>query len=189
MQPLTERVTLLLQRFDGPAVPLPELVRLLRENGVAVSEPVLLRSLAAEPEHFRVLEPGRCLRTSPARAELPWAQWSWVVPPGGGKTRRAGQRDPWTLWRLETGLMQLGWQLDLDSVTDLARWFGMVLEAERLRALLSPDGCRDAPAAVSSAAAAASANPHLRPPPRATARAPWRAPGGRPSRPRATRSG
>ena len=184
MHSLAERVSLLLERLDGPAVPLPELVRLLRESGVAVSEPVLIRSLTAEPERFRVLHPGRCLRASPSRAQLPWAQWSWVVPPV-----QASPGAPAALRRMRAGLVRLGWQVDASSVTDLARWFGMVMEAERLRARLPVPVRRDAPALSPSVAAAASATPRLRPPPRATAGGSWRGPAGDRNRLPAARSG
>ena len=85
MQPPVERAAALMTRLGRAAVPLDELVRLLREEGLALSEPVLLRSLAAESARFRLIEPWRALRAGG------WMILSGVLEPeADGLIRAAG---------------------------------------------------------------------------------------------------
>jgi hypothetical protein len=143
MQPLAERAAAVVRRLSGPAVPLPELVRLLRESGIPVSGSVLLRALAAEPERFRVLEPCRALRRA-GRLDAPsWDALTWVVPAAAPEPRDPPDPQRPALRKLRTSLVRLGWQVDPHSSTDVARWFGMVLEAARFRAALQMDTPQD----------------------------------------------
>ena len=80
MQPLVDRAAAVIDRLGTSAVPLAELVRLLREGGVAVSEPVLQRSLAAEPGRFRLIEPWRALRAAGKLVRGPWGEGPCVIP-------------------------------------------------------------------------------------------------------------
>lgn len=163
MLPLADRADAAVRRLGRPAVPLPELALALREQGSPVSESVLLRSLQAEPERFRLIQPWRALARGsrdPEEAqgvrargatEAPsgawtaaagaWASAPWVVAaPEDGGARRAEaaapippspQRD--ALARMGRSLAGLGWGVDDGSATDVARWLGMVVEAERFR--------------------------------------------------------
>ena len=183
MLPLADRAAAVMKRLGRSVAPLPELTRALRENGVAVSEPVLLASLKAAPERFRVIEPWRALKGSAWVGE-PWSATTWVVP--AHRELRAephAARRP-ALERLQETLVTLGWELDHGSVTDVARWFGMVVEAERLRERLPAEGS-PAPLTPSetapSAAAGASATPRLRPRPQDGATNAPRRPPGRPT--------
>jgi hypothetical protein len=169
MQPLVDRAAAVMDRLGNAAVPLAELVRLLREGGIAVSEPVLQRSLAAEPERFRLLEPWRALRAAGKLLKSPWGETAWVIPARAVGERDVGPPRPAALGRLQSTLIALAWELDPSSSTDVARWFGMVLEAERLRAVLPVSAAPPAASLSSSGGAAASATPRPRPGPPASA--------------------
>jgi hypothetical protein len=180
MQPLVDRAAAVVNRIGRSAVPTGEVVRLLRESGVAVSESVLLRSLNADPERFRVIEPWRALRGAHALG-APAGGTTWIVP-ARSAARDAGvsPRRP-ALERLHATLLALGWRLDRSSATDVARWFGMVLEAERLSDRLPPEQRASVPAVNGRGAAAASATPRRRPQPPRTASSSTRPPAGRPT--------
>jgi hypothetical protein len=172
MQPLVERAAVVVRRLDRAAVPLPELTRLLREGGTVVSEGVLLRSLVAEPERFRVLEPWRALRRFGESGETAWGRSAWVVPGPRPTPPDPLERQRPALRRLSATVAGLGWALDPTSSTDVARWFGMVLEAERFRSAVPAEGRGAAPHALSDPAGdGPSATPRPRRPLPETARA------------------
>ena len=110
MQPLVDRAAAVLRRQSVPVLPLRELARLVGQSGMAVSETVLLRAMAAEPERFRTVQPWRALpgvepdprararlqaparpsaRPSPARARAP--------QPSPFPGRSAGEGEIWVL--------------------------------------------------------------------------------------------
>jgi hypothetical protein len=160
MLSLAERAAILVHRSSLAAAPVPELVARLREAGVPVSEGVLMRSLAAEPERFRVLEPWRAILGG-GRGSAPWERAAWVVPccgdaPGACESERPALR------RLRASVTGLGWQVDAASSADVARWLGMVLEWERFRERLTPE--------ARAAAESATPRPGPRTPPRRPAR-------------------
>ena len=203
MQPLAERVDVVLKRLGGPAVQLSELARLMVESGVAVSETVLARTLAAEPARFRVLRPERALGARPphngsrlssgARAHLPerggptvpataWTAQTWVLPADAPEGPAQGPRRR-SLRCLTASLLRLGWSIDPESRRDVAHWFALVVEAERLRAAfraLQPE--------VTDAGTAWSAIPRPGPKTPLTSPARRRRPGAPPARLPALRS-
>ncbi|MBW3534298.1 MAG: hypothetical protein KY453_03615 [Gemmatimonadetes bacterium] len=123
MESLAHRTALALSRHPSPAVPFGEAVRLARATGMPVTEAVLLRSLRAEPELFRVLAPWRePWATSPAEP--------WLVPLQGDDRDSTA---PASLRRLRTSLVWLGRTVDDRSKSAMARWFSLVREAERVR--------------------------------------------------------
>ena len=181
MQPLVERAAAVMNRMGRSAVPLAELVERLRDNGFSVSEAVLTRSLSAEPERFRLIEPWRALRAAGQVGSNPWGgERVWVVAPGANASDAAASPRP-ALARLRGTMAALSWELDVSSSTDVARWFGMMIEVERLREALPTQrvGVSAPPVSASapSAPTAASATPRPRPPAPPAARA-------RPPRPR-----
>src|SRR5690606_32597969 len=97
--------------------------------GVPVGPAVLLRALEERPDLFRVLDPWRGPWRSGGRGPLSvragGAAARWVVPLG----RATLDRDPQA--RLKASVVHLGRTLDERSVTDLARWLGMVREMAR----------------------------------------------------------
>ena len=186
MQPLVERAASVMNRLGRSAVPLAELVERLRDNGFSVSEAVLMRSLSAEPERFRLIEPWRALRAAGQVGSNPWGgERVWVVAPGASADDSAASSRP-ALARLRGTMAALSWELDLSSSTDVARWFGMVIEAERLREALPSQRVGVSPLPVSGSDApaptAASATPRPRPPAPPRARAQPTLPGDVPPR-------
>lgn len=206
MLPLIDRAAALLHRLGRSAVPVAELVRMLREGGAAVSEPVLLRALAAEPERFRLVEPARALRgiaegaaggaargarfgavarpaagdrsTSDdgARTIAAWAASTWVVAASPLPRPELPEAQRPALRRLAATVGRLGWCLDTTSASDVARWFGMLVEEERFRRGLAPatraTETAAAPASrLSGGGAEPSATPRRRRSPRARGRA------------------
>lgn len=202
MQPLAERAALVLQRLGAPAVPLPELARLLQGSGVVVSETVLLRALAAEPERFRVLDPWRAVpklsgwdrrsRVSVApgaggEGEAHWLARTWVLATGRPEPRGAEPQQP-ALLRLRSTLVGLGRQVDPTCSTDVARWLAMVFEADRFRGVLVRDERRPTREGLTTAGEAErnATRRHGPPRPESAPTAP-RAPAVRPARPRGFR--
>jgi hypothetical protein len=168
MLPLADSAAAVVNRIGRPVVSLPELTRLMRESGLSVSEAVLLRSLRAEPDRFRVIEPWRVLHGC-AWAGPPWSESTWVVPAWRAAPRDGPASRTRALERLHTTLVALGWELDPGSLTDVARWFGMVVEAERFRERL-PEAFQVGLAPVTRGdEAARSATPRPRPQPPAGA--------------------
>jgi len=164
VQAPADRVTTIFRRLSMAAVPLPELAKLLGEEGFPVSEAVLLRSLAAEPERFRVLEPWRTLGRPCIEGSSPWDGHTWILPAPAAAPREFADPERPALRRLRSTLIRLGWQLDRTCATDVARWLGMILEAERFRAELPPEACRVPPEGVSLAGEGArTATPRRRP--------------------------
>ena len=87
---------------------------------------ILLRALEARPDLFRVLNPWRGPWRPESRRASGRALATWVV----GFARCRESRG--TAARLKASLAHLGWAVDEQSVTDLARWLGIVREGERL---------------------------------------------------------
>jgi hypothetical protein len=119
METLADRAAQSLTRHPAPALPIDELTEQVRGGGTAVGADVLLRALEARPDLFRVLDPWRGPWRPAARAAR---GARWVVPLGPATL----DRDPSA--RLKASVVHLGRTLDERSVTDLARWLGMVRE-------------------------------------------------------------
>src|SRR5262245_43410412 len=109
MQPLVERAAAVLNRVGSAAVPLADLVRLLRDDGVAVSDSVLTRALNAEPGRFRVIEPWRALRAAGRPVNGRWGEVTWVVPASAPAPNGTLDRKP-ALRRLRATLVALAWE-------------------------------------------------------------------------------
>ena len=162
MQSLVERAAAVLRRQTVPRLPLRELLRLLRDSGVVVSEPVLIRALSGAPDRFRLVEPWRALarrrgsrrappftgrvREGPAggraeerNGELPWEEDLWVLPSLAREPADAPSGERVALGRMRSSLVGLGWSVDATSSRDLSRWVALVREAESFRSRLSPD--------------------------------------------------
>jgi hypothetical protein len=128
MQSLADRAAQILTRLGQPALSLGELARMIRESGAQVSETVLVRSLLAEPDRFRVIEPWRSVGRTQSEAQDPPTPTTWIVAAAGGESAARP-----ALRRLSASVLQLGWRVDAASAPDTARWFAMVLETERFR--------------------------------------------------------
>jgi hypothetical protein len=105
-------------------------VREVRRAGAVASPDVLLRALEARPDLFRLLDPWR-------------GAWRHALPRRGAEDSggigvrwvvgiRASQAREGLAARLRASLSQLALTVDERSVTDLARWMGMMREGERL---------------------------------------------------------
>ena len=102
-----------------------------KDGGTGLGPDILLRALEARPDLFWVLDPWRGPWRSTSRRTASRARAMWVA----GLGRESGG----TAARLKASLAHLGRTVDERSVTDLARWLGMVREGERIsRAGLSP---------------------------------------------------
>lgn len=139
MHTLADLAATTLARHPAPALPLDELVRQVREGGMAVGPEVLLRALVARPDLFRVLDPWRGAWRGAWRAAAPRLGAlatdrpgeRWVVGLGrASKPDAVGAAGA----RLKASLAWLGRTVDDHSATDLVRWLGMVREGERLNA-------------------------------------------------------
>ena len=126
MMTIAERAAQSLAEHRPPALPLDQLVHQVKDGGAAVGPDILLRALEARPDLFRVLNPWRGPWRSVSRRAAGRARAVWVV--GLARGRESGG----TAARLKASLAHLGWTVDEQSVTDLARWLGMVREGERL---------------------------------------------------------
>lgn len=156
MDDIADRAARVIARHPAPVLPFSEVGRLVRGSGVAVTDDILLRSLARDPARFRIVDPwkgpwrglapGRGDRTagtfdpSAAAAALGGdpsvAPGPWVVPePGPAPWSPRGNHV--ALRRLREGIVHLGWALDLRSPRDVARWCRLVLEAGRTRERLT----------------------------------------------------
>lgn len=123
MQSLARRTALALAHHPAPAVPFHAAVAAARDTGMAVTEPVLLRSLRRERDLFRVVEPCRG-----APGVLP--DEPWLVPlelPG------AARGGPACLRRVRASLVWLGRVVDGRSARETARWLALLREEERVR--------------------------------------------------------
>jgi hypothetical protein len=140
MDTLADRAAQSLNRHPAAALPLEELSDQVRGGGVAVGTGVLLRALEARPDLFRVLDPWRGpwrpgTRPTDAKARQRGSGAPGAAPdPAGarwvvGLGRATLDRDP--VGRLKASVAHLGRTLDERSVTDLARWLGMVREMAR----------------------------------------------------------
>ena len=125
MLTIAERAAQSLARHRAPALPVDQLVHQVKDSGAAVGQDILLRELKARPDLFRVLDPWRGPWRSASRRAAGEARTTWVV----GLTR-CGECEG-TSARLKASLAHLGRTVDERSVTDLARWLGMVREEER----------------------------------------------------------
>ena len=159
MLQVLERASAALQRQSVAALSIGELTRHVRESGTPISQTVLLRALAAEPDRFRVLRPWRTLtrrgRTAVERNggirrsgedvtseqyAMGWdTEEAWILPFVGPGPDRSSPTERKALRRLRSSLVGLGWALDATSSRDLSRWAGMVLEGETLRRTLTQD--------------------------------------------------
>ena len=130
MQTLADRAAESLAQHPSPALPLDELALEIRRAGAVASPDVLLRAIEGRPDLFRVLDPWR-------------GAWRHVVPrrgadaPAGVGVRwvvgiRAARSGSGVAALLRASLSQLGRTVDERSVTELARWMGLMRESERL---------------------------------------------------------
>ena len=134
MMTIAERAAQSLSHHRAPALPLDQLADQVKDSGAAVGPDILLRALEARPDLFRVLDPWRGPWRSASRRAAGRARATWVV--GLALSRGSGG----TATQLKASLVHLGRTVDEESVTDLARWLGMVHEGERLsRAGLRPE--------------------------------------------------
>jgi hypothetical protein len=143
MESLAQRARRVLQTRADPVVPLAEVVRLLRHDGCAVTEWILLRAMRADPG-FRLLDPWR----GPLAflAEPPPAV---RVEPRGSSTRDVDPRHVLVLiddvslpepppdaagirGRVRRSLVVLGRALDEHSLLERVRWLRMLSEAAHL---------------------------------------------------------
>lgn len=125
MLTLTDRAAQALSRLPVPALPLDQLVQLLRQSGAVATPDVLRRALEGRPDLFRILDPWR----GPWRRSGSGVRSRWIV----ARTRE--RMSPGTEDRLLSSLTQLAATVDEGSVADLTRWLGMIRESERLAAL------------------------------------------------------
>lgn len=143
MESLADRARRVLRGHGSPVVPLSTVVHLLRTDGCAVTEWVLLRAMEAD-RNFRLVHPWR-------------GSLSFLVEtdPGGCAGRRPGEPDPrhvmvltdagsapaaargaqghGVLNRMRRSLVLLGRSLDERSLLDRARWLAMLAEAGRMQ--------------------------------------------------------
>jgi len=162
MESLLDRSLRVVRTHPQPALRVSRLCSLVRATGVAVSQDVVLQALRSGRDHVRVVDPwigpwrllleSRRAPSSPrvgARAgSSPPAPLDvgelWAVGhpdelerPTRDRIREAGARRAWL--RMRRGVAAFGWSLDPRSARECSRWLGMVLEAERLWGLLSPE--------------------------------------------------
>ena len=125
MLTIAERAAQSLAHHRAPALPVDQLVHHVKDGGATVGPDILLRALEARPDLFRVLDPWRGPWRSASRRAAGQARTTWVVGLG-----RCSESEG-TAARLKASLAHLGRTVDERSVTDLARWLGMVREGER----------------------------------------------------------
>ncbi len=147
LESLADRADHAATRYPAPAVRLIELAHLVQLSGVRVPTRELSRALALDPGRFRLLNPWRGpwstlrgrrrrLDPDPEPQLYPIPDGVWVVPrPTGAGWEPTPVRS--VLDRMRTCLIRLGWRVDEDSTRDLARWYSLVQEDQRLRARLA----------------------------------------------------
>lgn len=151
MEPFAERTVRLARRHPLPALPLQEVVHLLRSDsaGPPPDEDFLLGTLRRRPDLFRILDPWRGpwrgitdVRPEAGARYLPYLRerglsprWPWIVvhPPRAAGAGEAGARaEGAALDRLRESILSLSREVDAASAMSLTRWCRLLLEQRDL---------------------------------------------------------
>lgn len=143
MDPLLDRISILIGRHSVPALPLRTIPAMLRDDGYGVlpREDVLAGLMVRRPDLFRILNPwkgptgrlsgGRDPQMAPYAAALDRlgiAGGPWVIQTSCGPS--AQDPDP-VVRGARASLAHLGGCLDQHSPSAVVRWLGLLTELER----------------------------------------------------------
>ncbi|HIF07611.1 MAG TPA: hypothetical protein EYQ64_11875 [Gemmatimonadetes bacterium] len=124
----------ILSRSFTPALPLPRLVELIRDEstGPVVSVEQILTEIRMRPDLFRVLDPiiGPWRRATAKENEIPpWSPDTWVLGLGPANSTGSPVRT-----RTSESLRCLGRRVDENSATAVARWLVLLDRGPNRRA-------------------------------------------------------
>lgn len=147
MESLADRADHAATRHPAPALRLVELARLVQVSGARIPVSELSRALALEPGQFRLLDPWRGPWTAlrgrrrrfaqdpePSPYQIPDGVWVVPRPTNPGWEPRPFRS---VLDRMRACLIRVGWCVDEGSTRDLARWYSLVQEGQRIRIRLA----------------------------------------------------